>query len=50
MPEGRTPLIAANWKMNKLRAEAAAFLDSLLPRAAGAGGGRGDRLPPVHGA
>ncbi len=30
----RTPLIAANWKMNKLRAEAGAFLDSLLPRAA----------------
>jgi triosephosphate isomerase len=33
----RTPLIAANWKMNKTRAEAGAFLDEFLPRAAGLG-------------
>jgi triosephosphate isomerase (TIM) len=31
MPE-RTPYIAANWKMHKTVAEAAAFVDSLLPR------------------
>jgi triosephosphate isomerase len=33
MPE-RTPYIAANWKMNKTVAEAAAFVDALLPRIA----------------
>jgi triosephosphate isomerase (TIM) len=33
MPE-RTPCIAANWKMNKTVAEAAAFVDALLPRIA----------------
>jgi triosephosphate isomerase (TIM) len=33
MPE-RTPYIAANWKMNKTVAEAAAFIDALLPRIA----------------
>jgi triosephosphate isomerase len=30
----RTPLVAANWKMHKTRAEAAAFLDEFLPGAA----------------
>jgi triosephosphate isomerase len=33
MPE-RTPYIAANWKMHKTVAEAAAFVDALLPRIA----------------
>ena len=33
MPE-RTPYIAANWKMNKTVAEAAEFVDALLPRIA----------------
>jgi triosephosphate isomerase len=33
MPE-RTPYIAANWKMNKTVAEAAEFIDTLLPRIA----------------
>ncbi len=33
MPE-RTPCIAANWKMHKTVAEAAAFVDALLPRIA----------------
>jgi triosephosphate isomerase (TIM) len=33
MPE-RTPYIAANWKMNKTIAEAAEFVDALLPRIA----------------
>jgi triosephosphate isomerase len=33
MPE-RTPYIAANWKMNKTVAEAAEFVDTLLPRIA----------------
>jgi triosephosphate isomerase len=33
MPE-RTPYIAANWKMHKTVAEAAAFVDTLLPRIA----------------
>jgi triosephosphate isomerase len=33
MPE-RTPYIAANWKMQKTIAEAAAFVDALLPRIA----------------
>jgi triosephosphate isomerase len=32
MPE-RTPLAAANWKMNKTRAEAAEFFDAFLPEA-----------------
>jgi triosephosphate isomerase len=27
----RTPLIAANWKMNKTIAETAAFFDAFLP-------------------
>jgi triosephosphate isomerase len=31
----RAPLVAANWKMNKTNAEAAAFLDEFLPGAAG---------------
>ena len=30
----RTPLVAANWKMHKTRAEAGEFLDAFLPRAA----------------
>jgi triosephosphate isomerase (TIM) len=34
MPE-RTPYIAANWKMHKTIAEAAEFVDALLPRIAG---------------
>ncbi|HXS46366.1 MAG TPA: triose-phosphate isomerase, partial [Solirubrobacterales bacterium] len=33
MPE-RTPYIAANWKMHKTVAEAAEFVDALLPRIA----------------
>src|SRR4051794_15748412 len=33
MPE-RTPYIAANWKMHKTAAEAAEFVDALLPRIA----------------
>src|SRR5215207_7360400 len=33
MPE-RTPYVAANWKMNKTVAEAAEFVDALLPRIA----------------
>jgi triosephosphate isomerase len=33
MPE-RTPYLAANWKMHKTVAEAAAFVDALLPRIA----------------
>ncbi|HEX6688139.1 MAG TPA: triose-phosphate isomerase [Solirubrobacterales bacterium] len=33
MPE-RTPYIAANWKMHKTAAEAAVFIDALLPRIA----------------
>jgi triosephosphate isomerase (TIM) len=33
MPE-RTPLLAANWKMHKTVAEAAQFVDALLPRIA----------------
>ena len=33
MPD-RTPYIAANWKMNKTVAEAAEFVDALLPRIA----------------
>jgi triosephosphate isomerase len=34
MPE-RTPYVAANWKMHKTVAEAAEFVDALLPRIAG---------------
>ncbi len=34
MPE-RTKMLAANWKMNKTVAEAAQFVDALLPRIAG---------------
>jgi triosephosphate isomerase (TIM) len=34
----RTPVIAANWKMNKTIEEAKAFLASFLPRAVDAGG------------
>jgi triosephosphate isomerase (TIM) len=30
----RTPLVAANWKMHKTRAEAVQFLDAFLPRVA----------------
>ncbi len=30
----RTPLVAANWKMHKTRAEAAAFVEAALPRLA----------------
>jgi triosephosphate isomerase len=37
MPE-RTPLVAANWKMNKTRAEAGEFFDALLPETAGVDG------------
>ncbi|HET6551790.1 MAG TPA: triose-phosphate isomerase, partial [Solirubrobacter sp.] len=33
MPE-RTPYLAANWKMHKTVAEAAAFADALLPQIA----------------
>ncbi len=33
MPDGRTPLVAGNWKMHKTRAEAAEFLDRFLPEA-----------------
>ncbi|HEU4461708.1 MAG TPA: triose-phosphate isomerase, partial [Solirubrobacterales bacterium] len=33
MPD-RTPYIAANWKMHKTAAEAAEFVDALLPRIA----------------
>jgi triosephosphate isomerase (TIM) len=33
----RTPLVAANWKMHKSRAEAAEFLEAFLPRAPGLG-------------
>jgi triosephosphate isomerase (TIM) len=32
-PSPRTPLVAANWKMNKTRAEAADFLEAFLPEA-----------------
>ena len=48
MPE-RTPYIAANWKMNKTVAEAAEFVDALLPRIAAT---QCDVVvcPPVHGA
>ncbi len=38
MPESRTPLVAANWKMNKTTREAAEFLDAFLPAAGGLGG------------
>jgi triosephosphate isomerase len=34
MPRRRTPYLAANWKMHKTVAEAAAFVDALLPRIA----------------
>ncbi len=37
MPEPRTPLVAANWKMHKTRTEAGEFLDGFLPNAAGLG-------------
>ena len=33
----RTPILAANWKMNKTVAEAEVFLNALLPRASGVG-------------
>jgi triosephosphate isomerase (TIM) len=36
MPE-RLPLVAANWKMHKTRAEAGEFLEGFLPNAAGLG-------------
>jgi triosephosphate isomerase len=32
---GRMPLVAANWKMHKTRADAMAFLDAFIPRATG---------------
>ena len=48
MPE-RTPYIAANWKMHKTVAEAAEFVDALLPRIA-ATQSRRRHLPAVHGA
>jgi triosephosphate isomerase (TIM) len=38
MPEARTPLLAANWKMHKTQAEARAFLDAFLPAASELGG------------
>jgi triosephosphate isomerase len=34
MPEVRRPLVAANWKMNKTRAEAASFFAAFLPAVA----------------
>jgi triosephosphate isomerase (TIM) len=34
---GRTPLVAANWKMHKTRSEAVDFLNAFLPRAPGLG-------------
>jgi len=37
MPD-RRPLIAANWKMHKTRAEAGEFLDDFLPKAGGLAG------------
>ena len=37
--QGRVPVIAANWKMNKTVAEAEAFCEALLPRLAEAQGG-----------
>ena len=33
--EGRTPLVAGNWKMHKTPAEAKAFIDELLPLVSG---------------
>ena len=33
----RTPILAANWKMNKTAAETEAFLNALLPRVPGMG-------------
>jgi triosephosphate isomerase len=38
MPPERTPLVAANWKMHKTRADARAFLNEFLPGAAGVEG------------
>jgi triosephosphate isomerase (TIM) len=35
MPEPREPLVAANWKMHKTRAEAGEFFDAFLPDADG---------------
>jgi triosephosphate isomerase len=35
MTDKRRPLVAANWKMNKTNAEAAAFLDRFLPESGG---------------
>ena len=34
MSDGRSPLIAGNWKMHKTVAEAEAFIAALLPRVA----------------
>jgi triosephosphate isomerase len=45
MPE-RTPLIAANWKMHKTRAEAGEFLDAFLPGVEGLGGTEVAICPP----
>ena len=44
----RAPLVAANWKMHKTRAEAGAFLAALRCRARRARRRRGRRLPAVH--
>lgn len=38
MSDGRTPLIAGNWKMHKTVAEAEAFIGALLPRVSTADG------------
>jgi triosephosphate isomerase (TIM) len=38
MSDGRTPLIAGNWKMHKTVAEAEAFIAALLPRVSSADG------------
>jgi triosephosphate isomerase (TIM) len=47
MPEsGRHPLVAANWKMHKTRAEADAFCDAFLPGAAAIDGVEVALCPP----
>ena len=46
----QTPLLAANWKMNKTVAEAERFVDALLPRSDRRPRRRGGRLPAVPGA
>ena len=47
MPEDRRPLVAANWKMNKLRRDAAEFLDAFVPRAAALDGVDVTICPPL---